>query len=106
MCDRESYIKKLCRTKKFSEKYAQYWVDNFMCEACYSAESCFPHHIISRGAIGIMDEPFNLYALCVNCHYFIHYSGKEKFIEQFPHTAMKINKAREKLSNYLISKQK
>ncbi len=51
------------RFKKFSRAYLLYAETHRFCEAC-GAQALFPHHIRSRGRHGVIDEAWNLIALC------------------------------------------
>lgn len=92
----EEEVIKYCKTMGYSEEYAKFWSKNRYCKACghYSAA---PHHIITRGSRGNLDQEWNLLNLCYHHHRLIHKIGNKTFTELYPVCENKINKAKETL---------
>lgn len=86
-----------CKRHGYSAEYANYWADHDRCECGCGGEAMPPHHIITRGALGVDDQPENLIALCYVCHSAIHTLGRDTFAKRFPEAAEKIREAKERV---------
>jgi len=80
---RTETIRRYCKHHKYSDAYADYWVNNLFCRIALCGNySAAPHHIKSRGAGG-GDEPGNLMALCTAHHNEVHTIGRKTFMEKY-----------------------
>jgi hypothetical protein len=80
----------------YSKQYRDYRLTHLVCEGCGRRTNALPHHILSRGAHGVIDTPSNLLELCPEHHALWHTIGRGAFLKQFPHLADKVMSARGK----------
>lgn len=97
--NREEDIRAHCKQKKYSKEYTEYWTKHPVCEACRKRPARTPHHIRSRGSSGVIDEPWNLLALCQKCNYGlggVHGidGGNKALAKRYPCVARKIISAK------------
>ena len=82
------------RNRGWSADYIAYWIDHIFCEACGQPNELPPHHILSRGAYGVIDDAWNLLSLCFECHVGIYHGmGPSEFIIKYGFLGDKVRKA-------------
>ena len=91
-------MKKWAQKNKYSTEYAKYYYEHQYCEADFSigmlTPASPPHHILSRGAHGNIDEGWNLVSLSFTNHRLVE-QNPDKFFKLYPEMKQKWLNAKE-----------
>jgi hypothetical protein len=82
---------------EFSYKIRSFWFNHFVrcfIRGCFKHRDYWGHHIIRQSAGGPWEE-WNKLPICREHHTELHAIGEEAFMEKYPETRAKIEKAHE-----------